>query len=220
MAQIAITRLLPPIAAIVRQAPTTTLVRAYARAAREFCNLSRWYRKQVLGATVAGTTSYNLGSDTYEEIFGIRGMSYDDGSRWVPVSEGNTAAQDSSASQGTPELYQYLPHAQFLLWPPPADAYDLNVTAVVQPKLDVDSIDDSLLTNWADALEAGALYRLLRIKDQPWTDEAESGVQYQLFMRGVYAAQSDVASGFNAGAALTSAHGQPHNRLKQQRQAI
>lgn len=214
MAQIAVVQLLAPVAEIVRQAPTNTLIRAYVGAARELCNRSRWLRNRILGPTVAAQKRYNLGSDTYEEVIGIAGMSVNDGSRWIPVTEGNVANEDGEATAGLPEVYEYVPHGQFSVWPLPDGAYDVDVTAVIQPKLGVITIDDSLTINWEDALKAGALYRLLRIKGQPWSDPAESAVQYQLFMSGVYAAQSDVAAGFNAGAASTNRNGAPNNRLR------
>lgn len=221
MPQVAITGLLAPIAELVRQAPTNTLVRAYVAAAREFCQETRWHRKEILGPTVVDQKRYNLGSDTFEEVFGIAAMSLNTGeASWKPVTEGNVGNQDPNAGSDLPTLYEYVPHGQFSLYPTPNGVYDVKVTAVIQPKTGVTTIDSVLLTNWDETIRHGALYRLLRIKGQPWTDPAESGVQNGLFMKGVYKAQADVAAGFNAGAASTSALGPPNGRLRGRVQPI
>lgn len=212
MAQIAITEMLPEISALVRECPSGILIKAYAAAAREFCNRSKWLRTTINGATAADTPQYNLGSDTYHEVCGIRGMSIRSSSTadWDPVTEQAGTVVDPNADADVPEFYQYLPHGKFRLSPTPLAAYDLSITAVLQPKRGVVSIDDSLLVDWDEALRHGALYRLFRITNQPWTNPGESGVQRDLFEIEVNKAKSAVAVGYNAGAATTNRPGRPN----------
>jgi len=212
MAQVAITRFLPEIAALVRECPTSVLISAYASAAREFCNRTRWLRLTITGVTVADTAQYTLGDDTHHEICGIRGMSVRSSASadWDPLTEQAGTYFDPNLDADVPELYQYLPHGKFKLSPTPLAAYDLLITAVLQPKKGVVSIDDSLLVDWDEALRHGALYRLFRITEQPWTNMVESNLQRELFEIEVNKAKSAVAAGYNAGAATTNRPGRPN----------
>lgn len=214
--------LLSPIAAIVRQAPTITLKRAYIASAREFCNKSRWLTLALdpAAGTVAGTAEYDLTGeadlDTEQaEICGIESVKLNDGTEWAFLTEGNMDLLNLNEDADQPTTYEYRPHGLVAFWPTPDAVYDYQVKAVVQPLKTATVISDRLLINWTEALEAGALYRLLRIKGQPWYDKNESAVQYQLFMKEVNAAQSDVANRFNAGAkANPDAVGRPNARIR------
>jgi hypothetical protein len=212
MAQALITEQLPEISAIVRECPTSLLIRAYAASAREFCNRSRWLRMAVTGVTEASTPQYTIGNDTYHEVCGIRAMSIRASSTadWVPLTERSGTTTDPNADEDVPEFYQYLPHGKFRLSATPLDVYDLSITVVVQPKKGVVSIDESLLIDWDEALRHGAMYRLLRISGQPWTDGAESNNQRTLFEVELNKAKSAAAVGYNAGAATTNRPGRPN----------
>lgn len=212
MAQVAITRFLPKIAAIVRECPTGILIGAYADAAREFCNRTHWLRLAITGVTVADTPQYTLGDDTHHEICGVRGVSIRESStaEWKPLTERAGTLFDQNAEADVPEFYQYLPHGKIRLSPTPLAVYDLSITAVIQPKEGVVSIDDSLVVDWSEAFRHGALYRLLRIQNQPWTDGPESNNQRTLFEEQVNKGKSAVAVGYNAGAATTNRPGLPN----------
>jgi hypothetical protein len=199
---------------VVRQCPESVLIQNYIAAVREFCNRTRWLRTTILGVTVADTPQYAMGDDPNMEICGIRAMSIraSSATEWDPVTEQAGTLRDSSLSNEQPKYYQYLPHASFILSATPNAVYNLQITAVLQPKEGAVSIDSSLLVDWTEVFRSGALYHLLRIKDQPWTDERESGLQKTLFEAGVAQGLSAVAVGYNAGAAGTARFGQPDAR--------
>jgi len=215
MAQINVTQVLGPVSEIVRQCPTTTLIQAYIAAVREFCNKTRILKTSITGVTVADTAQYNLGDDASNEVIGIRAMSIQgDGTNWTPVTDRSQTLWDANASTDEPEFYNYLPHAAFLLGPTPNAVYNLDVTAVLQPKLGVVSFEESLLVDWSEAFKAGALHRLLRIKGEPWSDPGESNAQLILFTAQLNYGKSAEAAGHNAGSAATERNGGPNARLR------
>lgn len=221
MAQTPIIDRLDNIRTLVRQCPTSVLIRAYALAAREWCDRTRWLTTTITGETEADTKRYGLGDDPHVEVFGIAAMSQRQGSgRWEPVTELNSGSWDPNADAGEPEKYQYVPHAAFSLYPTPDAVYDLRITAVIKPKVGVNSLEEVLLTEWDLGLEAGALYRLLRIPDQPWTNPAESSSQYLLFQDAIARGCSSVFAGRNPGAAVADQPGHPNAQVRQRPLAI
>lgn len=204
MAQVNVTDLIAPVAQRVRECPSSVLIRNYVAAVREFCNKTRWLTRTVTGATTIDQVRYNLGDDPHLEIIGIHAMSIarsaDD---LVPVTAGDPTRWDGSAPHELSNQYVYIPHAQFALSPKPDQAYDLTITAVVQPKRGAVSIPEELVTDWEEAFIAGALYRIMRIAGQPWTDLNESGNQLLLFNGELAHGHAAVFAGNNAGAAVT-----------------
>jgi hypothetical protein len=221
MTQIAVTELLHPITEIVRQCPTSTLIRNYIRAARKLCNDSRLLLRNTTAVTIANDPQYVIGDNPYEEVIGIKGMSYINGQNRVQaITERDAAEWDANESADEPEFYEYLPHSEFVLGPTPNAVYNLTLTLVVQPKRGAVTIERNLLVDWSDALEHGALYYLLRIKGQPWSDPAESTNQLVLFVDQINRAKSAVAAGHNAGASQTQHIGGASGRVRTQMQPI
>lgn len=220
MAQTPIVELLDSIRVVVRQCPTQTMIRAYAQSAREWCDKTRWLVNTITGVTVNGTGRYTLGDDPHLEIFGIAAMSRRQGSGdWDPVRslDGNW---DVNAANGEPGAYQYIPHAAFVLAPTPNAVFDLRINAVVKPKRGVNSLPEELLTEWDETFQAGALYRLMRIPNEPWSNAAESSAQYSLFKNGIAQGCSAVFAGRNPGAAATNGLGAPSAQHRAPRSPI
>lgn len=220
MTQIAIINLVAPVAQMVRNCPTTTLVQAYIDAVRQFCSKTRWLRTTIPGVTVAGTTIYSLGSDTYHEIIGIKAMSIavdaDNTEALTPSSIGFDPNLDSAA----PEFYHYLPHGNFELSPPPDAAYDLTISGIIQPKRGQNSIDDTLPLKWEYVFRDGALAQLLEIPGMPWTNLQMAAQKRALFIDGINQGKSDEGAGYNAGAATTARSGGGNANLRTRIQVI
>lgn len=199
--------------------PIMTATSAYIRAARRFCNQTRWLQTPLLGATVApvsgvGTPTYNLGSDAYSEVFGISGVSIKkEVGDWRPLTSGNATDWDVDDDNDLPQEYQYIPHGQIMLHPTPDAAYDLTVSLVVQPKIGSNAIDARLLVNWSEALEHGTLAYLLMLPKQAWTDRQRGAIEEGLFRAAIATARSDVQAGYNAGAASTGLVGRPNSAV-------
>ena len=279
MAQVQVSTLLAPIAQITRGCPTTTMVDAYIRAVRRFCNRSRWFKSTLLGATTAPTTSdyttgtvtvtsgsatvsgsgtawlanvragdfftgpddetmeiqgvqadtgltlfevyagstlagqaytitrdrgvaiYSLGSDTYHEICGISAVSVvDTNGKANPLTPRASTEWDSDLDRAIPELYEYIPHAQLALHPTPDAIYTMAIGLILQPKLGSNSIDDSLLVDWSDDFNRGALAYLLDLHGMAWTDKSEAERMRLRFESAIDSAASAVAANYNAGA--------------------
>lgn len=198
MAQKAVIDLLADVAQRCRNAPTRTLIGAYVRAARLFCSGSRWLTASIEGATVAGTQSYSLGSDTYAEIFGVAGITlYRSADDPVSLGQGDSSDWDPTEDQAEPEVYQYLPEAQVALHPTPDAAYDMTIAVWTTPKRGSTSIDDRLVTRWEYALQDGALAYLLGLTGVPWSDPQAALVHEAKFRAAITQAANIAALGAN-----------------------
>jgi hypothetical protein len=202
MPNVAVFDVIADVAQIVRKAPDPTLIAAYVRAARKFCRESRWLRSTLPGQTEAGTSLYNLGSDQVLEIVGLKAAS-------AARTSGNTTAWPLHVSATTtwptgtrpshPTRYAYVPEGQIALYPTPDAVYDLTVTLVLQPTKGTNSIPESLLVKWDQALQDGALGYLLDIPDQPWTDPLQAERRRRAFQAAINNARADEQREYNAG---------------------
>lgn len=201
MAQTPIIDLLADVAQICRQAPTPTLIAAYARAARRFCLGSHWLLRSIPGATVAGTSIYDLGSDPYVEICGIAGITlYESPTEFSFLTESDSAQWDPTAEHALPEWYQYLPEAQVALHATPDAAYGMTVGAWVAPKRGANSIDAALVVKWEYALQDGALAYLLALPNVAWANLQLAQVHEDRFLAAITDAANVASLGFNPGA--------------------
>jgi len=166
------------------------------------------------------TPTYSLGSDTYNEVCGISGVSIrSSATDGDPLTQSDPTEWDPDDVFDVPMLYAYLPHAQLTLHPTPSAVYTLNIGMVLQPKLNSNSIDDALLVNWSEAFKYGALAHLKNLKGQSWSDPREAEISLGRFTSEINSASSDVAAGYNAGAASSGALG-PRNATVRTRMQV
>lgn len=202
MAQTPIVDVLADVAQIARQAPTSTLIRAYVRAARKFCHQSRWLRSTLTGQTVADLALYSLGSDPDLEVIGLKAVS-------AAALTGNTQARPLRVSvptgwiadqqPGQPIRYAYVPEGQMALNPTPDAAYNMVMTLVLQPTKTTTSLPSELLVRWDQALQAGALEYLYSLPGQPWSDPQQSILEGRKFQAGIGNARADEQRDYNVG---------------------
>lgn len=215
MTQIAVLDILAEVRQICRECPESTMVMAYVRAARRLCNKSRWLVVTLPGSTVVGQRIYTLGSDTYNEIIGIKALAVEDPpGRVEPLTEADSGTWDTTQASGVPDFYSYIPEGQFALHPMADKVYPLVASLAVQPKRGAVTIDDSLVVSWDYALQAGALAYLLALPRTPWTDPAGAQVQEGIFRSGMNQATSSAMRGYNAGAAPGAMYGNPSGALR------
>lgn len=175
MAQIQVFDLLAPIAQVCRGCNVTTMTDAYVRAVRELCQRSRVFQSTLLGSTTIDVPVYNLGSDAYHEVFGVRGVSVEVSPDDIRGLDDRSGSEwDQTDASDVPEFYQYIPEGQLAIHPKPNAVYPLTITLLLQPKIGSNSIDDSLVVKWSEAFIAGALAYLLRLPGVAWTDKAEA----------------------------------------------
>lgn len=69
MAQVQVIDIIQAVAQLCPSCPTTTLVRAWIDAAREFCNKTRWLKATIAGSTIAPViTPYTTGTVTVTNV--------------------------------------------------------------------------------------------------------------------------------------------------------
>jgi len=189
------------IAQIVRKCPNITLARAYVRAYRDFCNQTQWLKVSIPGATVAGTVQYNLGTDTFTEITGVRAVQLTDasGNKWG-LSPADSGGWNPNRPSSMPRQFSYVGQGQVALFPTPDAVYSLLVSAIVQPKSEaVTQIPSECLRKYSNEIEAGALAYLLTIPGQPWSNPAMAEGYGRAFRSGIANAKADVQRGHNVG---------------------
>lgn len=182
MAQTPVYDLLAPIRQICRGCPTTTMNEAYISAVRQFCHHTKWFLSTLSGSTAIGTATYNLGSDAYSEIIGVNAISLTYSSTDVrDLERFSSAGWDPGDQNQVPELFEYVPEAQFSVHPTPDAVYALTISLILQPKVGSNSIEEALVPKWDHAFRAGALEYLMRIPGMAWTDKAEAIRQGAMF---------------------------------------
>lgn len=193
------------IAQIVRRCPTVTLRRAFVASYRAFCAQTRMVTVRITGFdTEASSQLYALGTDPYLEIVGIRAMQLTDTSigaaqTW-PLGPLDPSEWNPNTPAGRPVRFTYVPHGQVALFPTPAAAYAVDITAEVQPKSeDVSKVPSEGLVQYSNEIEAGALAYLLRIPDQPWTNPNMAAMYDAQARAGIANAKAQVQRGHNPG---------------------
>jgi hypothetical protein len=134
MAQMQVFDVLAPIAQICRGCNTTTLTEAYIHAVRELCRKSRVYTSTLLGATVDAQALYNLGSDAYSEVIGVRAASVLDGTEIITLTEKASGTWDANDVSDVPAYFDYVPEAQMALHPTPDAVYPITIALILHPK--------------------------------------------------------------------------------------
>lgn len=193
------------VAQVVRKCPTPTLRHAYMRAYREWCQQTLWLRANIPGATVVGDAQYSLGNDPQLDIIGIVGME----AAWTPPSGQvqKWALQPSQGSgwnpnvaTGSPQTYQYVPEAQFALYPTPALVVALQVTVILVPKEAAVNVPEAPLMKYSNDIEAGALEYLLMLRGMPWSDPVSAQMYGKAFRSGISNGKAEVQRSYNTGA--------------------
>ncbi len=194
------------VAQVCRKCPTVTLRRAYMRAFREWCQQSQWLKTNVPGVTTANVAQYMLGNDPQLDIMGIFAMqaSLPTGAAAAGPSIWGIAASDSSGwnpnvQAEQPTRYQYLPEAQFALYPTPDQAYNLNVTVIIAPKEGAVNVPAAPLIKYSNDIEAGALAYLLALPGQPWTDKPSAAMNQKAFQSGISNGKAEAQRNYNVG---------------------
>lgn len=186
-----------------RKCPTNTLIRAYTRAFRDFCSQSQWLTVQIPGATTINVPEYNLGTDPYVDIIGIKGMQ---GSlttsgvvqSWV-INPADPSGFDPNYQPSLSGQYAYVPQAQFVLFPTPNQVFQLLVSAIITPKEGAIQVPSAPLVPYSNEIEAGALAYLLDIPGMPWTDKINAEKNARIFRSGIANAKGEVQRNFNTG---------------------
>lgn len=191
------------IAQKVRRCPTITLARALGKAYRRWAIETQYLRMAINGSTTADTLQYDLGSDPYLDIVGVRavrgGETVGGQTQYWPIHPSDSTLWNSNTSTGRPTQYAYVPEAQVALYPTPDAVYTLTVTAIVAPKESAGQIPEEGLIKHRDGIEAGALADLMEIPGMAWTDKAAAQIKRREFQSCISNARAAVQRAFNTG---------------------
>lgn len=142
------------------------LVQHVMLAARHFCTEAGvWDEVRPPIVTVAGQAEYTIDAPPNADTVRVRGVWLDnrplDPERITrPVIRGQyPTGYHAAKGRGSITLNQE-----------PAGGQELIVRAVYSPKLTTDELPDILMSDYAEAIAAGAKYRLMAIQGQPWTN--------------------------------------------------
>lgn len=157
------------------EAPEPVVVQLYLDAAREFFERTRaWTDDDVLMfrdeyASRDNAGAFQLEPGTGREVIDARFMRFDD----RPLEKQTTVQIRRRADRtGSPRFYRIARGAGLLhIAPDPGDDSDkISGEFVLLPSRDAQQLDDELVATYGEAIELGALYRLLRQPHQDWTN--------------------------------------------------
>lgn len=177
---------------IVRRCPTVTLVRAYARAARQLCVESRWLRVQASSTTVPGLQRYSLGNDPWLDILNLHAVEIGDAGNISPLRVWDPRQWNPNNAPGRPAFYAYVPEAQFVLYPVPDKEYQITASIEVAPKAGATQLPDILFNKWEQAMQDGALAYLLSIPGEPWSNPQMAMIYERRYRAAISNAKTDV----------------------------
>lgn len=203
------------VAQICRGCPTPTLQRAYVRALREWAQQTQWLRLNLPGALEMNVQQYALGNDPQLDICGIYAMqgiqtptsssgSPPPGPQFWTIMPSNSGQWNPNVQPSMPIAFQYIPEAQFSVFPIPQQDYGCTITLIVQPKEGAINIPSSPLIKYSNEIEAGALSYLMQIDGQPWTKDARAAAIKQMayarqFQSGISNGKADAQRNYNVG---------------------
>ncbi len=194
------------IAQIARRCPTVTLRHAYVRAYREWCQQTQWLKTNIPGATTVGVPQYSLGNDPNLDIIGIYAMQATftpnggNPQTWALGPNNSSGWNPNVAQSSQPQQYQYVPEAQFALWPIPSTVIQLGITVILTPKEAAVNVPQSPLQKYSNDFEAGALAYLLMVPGQPWSNPSAAQVYKREFSAGISNGKAEAQRSYNTGA--------------------
>lgn len=163
------------VAVQVPEAPEPFVVQQYLDAAREFFEKTQaWRDSDVLifrdnYASRDNTGAFQLEPTNAEaEIIDATIVQFDDR---MLEKQTTVQMQRRTGRCGQPRFFRIARGARLLhVAPDPGDANQLSGEFVLLPSRGAQGLDDELVSTYGEAIELGALYRLLRQPHQQWTD--------------------------------------------------
>jgi len=205
MADVSIDTLITDVRKFVLKAPKHTIIDAYRRAVRDWCGQTRWLRQNQPGTLEADVQVYALGPDPLMEIVDVPAASIDitiaGRTQTFGMKPSDPTTFDPNAAASQPYTYAYLPEGSIAFYYVPKQAYVVNLTLALQPTVNCETIDDSMLRKWFKVFEAGALAYLLMLPEA-WKDEKLAGLKMAEFAAGVNNGKTDVVRGYQSGTVM------------------
>lgn len=167
----AIDQLLPDIIQHVAGCPDVTAMAATVDALEELCrNANVWVRETDVESVTAGSDIYDLPLSSSEAITEVIDV-YVDGGQIFPLSipELGRTYQNWKTASGAPRHY-FVDGSAIRLVPIPTADVTIQAGIAVKPTRTATQIDDRVYSSYWHTLIHGALYRLMALPKQPWTN--------------------------------------------------
>lgn len=201
--------LVQPLFIDVPGAPEELLTLAYREAARRFFTRTLGWREDAAVAMSGATTNlYTLTPASSDvEVFDTTHVK-----RNTRPLEKRTAEQlkpFADESTSTPRVYTLTRAGLLQLAPDPGvdDSALLTVRVALRPARDATAIPDDVVDDYTEALQFGALEKLLRAPNQPWTSPQMSDYYRTLFEREIDYHRSHATDGNQVGVARAVRYG-------------
>lgn len=181
--------------------PLPLVERALLRSAQEFFTLSRaWQVNLPVVLVKAGSTSITINTDPEQDLVRVEAAWYDHQTlRLLAIPDMEREIQgDWNLQSGTPTaLLQLLPGVASLYPHPNKDAQvGLSMRVSVRPSETASGIPDELFVKYREAMESGALARLMLMPGKSWSNLELSSFHAQNFAQLGAQANVDAARGF------------------------
>lgn len=186
------------------ECPIPVIERALLRAAQDFMSTSRVWKIVLMPIAVPiGTTTITVPMDNDKDLIRVE-EAWLDGQKLnlvTPDELDGDYNDDWSLHTGTPiDLVQFVPGIVALHPKPLAVATTgLKLKVSARPSESAVGITDEIAAKYRNALECGALAKLMMMPNKPWTNLELSAFHMQNFNMVTAKATVDAARGFNQG---------------------
>ena len=160
-------------------------------AAIEFCERTRCWSNQQTRTVKAGAQHVALSPDDDGLIMDVDAVTWE-GKNLAPITRQEADQIAVSEPTGIPKAY-YRPNPETLSLAPAAEAQGtLSVTMYLAPIRTATTLPRFLYDLYWDAIEPGALWRLMKVPNRPWSDPNQAIFHKQEFERlvGSYSARA------------------------------
>jgi hypothetical protein len=188
-------RWLPFVLPFAPNCPTETAIHHIRQAAIEFCELTHAWQQDLLPVlSIAGVDEYAMGVPPGAAAVKLFAFAADG----VPGATVDVSAGRRVMTWKRNDLSAWVIDRQTVgINPAPSsDGIELRFVCSLKPSQAATEVPETLFENHADEIAMGALYRLLRVPRQAWTDTQESAAQKALFDAAVSRVQWRVQQGF------------------------
>lgn len=175
--------------------PIPTVERSLLRAAQEFCaSTGIWWQDLDAVTTSVGAQYFIL--PTGGRIVKIVGVTLNGQDIGIDTPNGTSAADRQRGTAGASRL-QTVDLDSFTIQPTPADGLPVIVTAWLKPSDAAEGVPNHVGDNYAEALGAGALARILAMAGKEWSNPAAVAMKRAQFDRAIGAAKIAAWRGFS-----------------------
>ena len=174
--------------------PDTMAENALRSSAIELCQMAEIYQRELLISSVADTSEYTITPPANTRVHKILWANYD-GVDLEPINttllEQRLPKWRESGYGGTPAYFFKGEGNTVVITPVPttASSSGIRLRTVLAPTHASTALDDDIMNENKDVVVNGALYRLLRIPGQDFTDFAAAQIYGGLFGQGVVNAE-------------------------------